>query len=99
MVRREASRLEDEVMYGNYGAAQLTQQLASKVTERLDPNANRFMGFWDYYGQTIVLGGMTFVGNPLIVKHFRPQDSYLKRVIIGFAADTIAGLVLAKVIK
>ena len=57
------------------------------------------MGFWDYYGQTIVLGGMTFVGNPLIVKHFRPQDSYLKRVIIGFAADTIAGLVLSKVIK
>ena len=43
--------------------------------------------------------GMVFVGNPLIVKNFRPKDSYLKRLIIGYIADRAAGFVWSKVTK
>ena len=41
----------------------------------------------------------TFVVNPLIVKHFRPKDSYLKRLIIGIIADKAAGFIVGKVTK
>ena len=85
-------------MYGNYGFdSDLLMMvplfsigtLSTEVTGRLVPES----------AFPIATTAMMLVGNPLIVKHFRPKDSYLKRLIIGYIADKAAGFVWRQVSK
>jgi len=72
------------MMYGNYG---LTQPLSATVTYSVfgEPRHGSISA-----GEFLA-AGMMFGVNPWIVKQFRPQDDYLKRLLISFVADILAG--------